>query len=494
MSRPHAARTPVLVGVGQSIERDRLVTVLDLTERAARAAFDDAPRLADRIERVTTVSAIFSPGGNAPSTELASRLGLRDVHCEVTTAGGNTPQWAVTRAAADIAAGSLGATLIVGAEATRSMRAADPGASFMGGSRAGGTASQEPEPVVGPSMSGVLSKAEVEAGFVRPADVYPVFDSALAASANRSPVQQREHIGRLEAPFTRVAAANPFAWFREELTPSDISEVSASNRLTAEPYTKRMNAFPNVDQGSALLLTSLELAREAGLVDQCVFPWAGATNTDVAPAARRDLGDSPAIRAAADALFGALGMGIDEIDWIDLYSCFPSAFQVGADAIGLATDDERGLTVTGGMPFFGGPGNNYSSHAIASVALRLRESGRFGYVAANGGFLSKHSLGVYGGEPPPDGFRSLDTSQEQAKIQASAFPVSTKASGQAIVVGGTVVYGRDGSVESAPVIATLDDGSRIVAKAEPAILSSLAEQSVVGSRISVTGSPPMYKL
>jgi acetyl-CoA C-acetyltransferase len=343
-------------------------------------------------------------------------------------------------------------------------------------------------------MSGVLSKAEVEAGFVRPADVYPVFDSALAASANRSPVQQREHIGRLEAPFTRVAAANPFAWFREELTPSDISKVSASNRLTAEPYTKRMNAFPNVDQGSALLLTSLELAREAGLVDQCVFPWAGATNTDVAPAARRDLGDSPAIRVAADALFGALGMGIDEIDWIDLYSCFPSAFQVGADAIGLATDDERGLTVTGGMPFFGGPGNNYSSHAIASVALRLRESGRFGYVAGNGGFLSKHSLGVYGGEPPPDGFRSLDTSQEQAKIQASALPVSTKASGQAIVVGGTVVYGRDGSVESAPVIATLDDGSRIVAKAEPAILSGLAEQSVVGSRISVTGSPPMYKL
>ena len=494
MSRPDPARTPVLVGVGQAIERGELATVIDLTERAARAAFEDAPGLSDRIERVTTVSVVFSPCGKAPSTELAARLGLSGVRCETTTAGGNTPQWLVTRAADEIAAGSLSATLIVGAEATRSMRTANPGADFIGASRAGGHGDEQPEPVIGPDMKGTLTGAEVAAGMVRPAEVYPVFDSVLAASAERSVAAQRAHLGRLLAPFSQVAAGNPFAWFRDELDAADISQPSESNRLTAEPYTKRMNSFPNVDQGSALLLTSLELAREAGLADQCVFPWAGVSNSDVAPAARRNLGDSPAIRAAAGALFDAVGVGIDDIDWIDLYSCFPSAVQVGAKAIGLAVDDSRGLTLTGGMSFFGGPGNNYSSHSIASVALRLRESGRLAYVAGNGGFLSKHSLGIYGSEPPPGGFRSVDTSKAQAEIDALALPVASEASGSATVVGGTVVYGRDGSVASAPVIAELDDGRRIVAKAEPALLSSLAGRSLVGSGVLVAGSPPVYKL
>ncbi len=186
VSRSDPARTPVLVGLGQSIERRGLVTVVDLTERAARAAFADAPGLSSRIDRVTTVAAIFSPCGKAPSTELASRLGLSGVRCETTTAGGNTPQWLVTRAAAEIAAGTLRATLVVGAEATRSMRTANPDADFLAASRAGGSEAIEPEPVVGPSMHGVLTGAEVAAGLMRPAEVYPVFDSALAAAASKA--------------------------------------------------------------------------------------------------------------------------------------------------------------------------------------------------------------------------------------------------------------------------------------------------------------------
>ncbi len=493
MSRPDPTRTPVLVGVGQSIEREQLVSVVDLTERASRNAFEDAPGLADGIERITTLSVVFSPCSKTPSSELAARLGLSPARCESSTAGGNTPQWLVTRAADDIAAGRLTTTLIVGAEATRSMRAANPEADFMSSVLANRNREGKADPVVGLEMKRALSEAEIAAGFGRPSEVYPVFDSALAAAAGRSVAEQRAHIGKLFAPFTRVAAANPYAWFRTELSAAEISEPSPSNRLTAEPYTKEMNSFPNVDQGSALLLTSLARAREAGLADQCIFPWAGVTISDVSPAARRDLGDSPAIRTAAGLLFDAVDLGIDDVDWIDLYSCFPSAVQVGAKAIGLAVDDARGLTVTGGLPFFGGPGNNYSSHAIASMALRLRESGRLGYVAGNGGYLSKHSLGIYGTEPPKQAFRSIDTAKQQAEIEASALSIAAEASGEATVVGGTVVYARDGSVARAPVIAELDDGQRIVAKAEPALLASLAGKSLVGSRVSVAGSPPVYK-
>jgi acetyl-CoA C-acetyltransferase len=300
---------------------------------------------------------------------------------------------------------------------------------------------------------------------------------------------------------SEVAAKNPFAWFQQVRSAAEIAEPSPANRITAEPYTKCMNSFANVDQGSALLVTTLAVAREAGLADQCVFPWSGATNTELVPSERRELGGSPAIRAAARATFTAAGVGLDEIDFIDLYSCFPVAVEIGALEIGLALDDARGLSQTGGMSFFGGPGNNYTSHGIASVALRLREAGGagtkrcLGYVSGNGGVLSKHSLGIYGSEPPAAGFIQADTSAEQAEIKASAIDVTLAAEGDAKVDGGTVVYDRAGEPSSAPIIATLSDGRRVVAVASEQTLPTLAGRTLVGETVRVTGAnPPRYSV
>src|SRR5690606_36916841 len=144
--------------------------------------------------------------------------------------------------------------------------------------------------------------------------------------------------------------------------------------------------------------------------------WSGATNVDVAPTQRPDLAASPAIRAAARAVFASAGIGVDDVDAFDLYSCFPIAIEVGTAEIGLALDDPRGLTLTGGMSFFGGPGNNYTSHGSAAAGLRLREKGGIAYVSGNGGFLSKHSLGIYASRPREDGagFVLADTTREQA--------------------------------------------------------------------------------
>ena len=146
------------------------------------------------------------------------------------------------------------------------------------------------------------------------------------------------------------------------------------------------------------------------------------------------------------------------------------------------------------MPFFGGPGNNYSSHGIASLVPKLREAGGLGLVTANGGYLSKHSLGLYGTSPPPNGFQLADTTAAQARIDEARLPTALEATGEARVEGGTVVYARDGSVASAPVIAQLDDERRIVAQAEPALLPKLAGESLVGRKIRVAGSPILYDL
>lgn len=486
-------RIPVVVGIGQSIEREAVVGVVDLAERAARAAAQEAPGLLERVRRLSFVAPSFSRASRRPASELAERLGLAGVACEVSTAGGNSPQWLMNRACAEIAAGRLETTLVVGAEATRSMRRAEPGADFLRIKPEDADPAAGPDdPVVGTPLHGLLEQAEIKARLIRPADVYPVFESARAARAGATPAGWRSHLAGFLSRGSRVAASHPFAWFREALSPEEIATPGPDNRLTAEPYTKRMNSFAQVDLGSALLVTTLARARALGLGDRGVFPWAGATNKDVAPARRPDLAASPAIRAAARATFAAAGVGLDDVAFFDLYSCFPIAVEVGAAEIGLALDDPRGLTRTGGMSFFGGPGNNYTSHGIAAIVACLREQGGLAYVSGNGGYLSKHSIGLYAARPREAGpaFVLADTTGEQAAIDAAARPVALEAEGRARVDGSSVVYGRDGGVESVTVVATLEDGRRVVARAEPDRLAGCAGRFLVGETVEVRGANP----
>src|SRR5260370_34635468 len=87
------------------------------------------------------------------------------------------------------------------------------------------------------------------------------------------------------------------------------------------------------------------------------------------------------------------GRGLDDMRFIDLYSCFPSAVEIGCQEIGLAEDDPRGVTITGGLPYFGGPGNNYVTHTICHMRPRLRaRAGSVGPGTGNRHYLSKHSF------------------------------------------------------------------------------------------------------
>jgi acetyl-CoA C-acetyltransferase len=70
---------------------------------------------------------------------------------------------------------------------------------------------------------------------------------------------------------------------------------------------------------------------------------------------------------------------------------------------------DRPLTVTGGLGFAGGPFNSYVLHSTARMLDVLREDpGARGLVTSIGGFVSKHSFGIYGSEPPASGFRFED--------------------------------------------------------------------------------------
>jgi acetyl-CoA C-acetyltransferase len=509
MTGPDPERIPVVVASGQSIERDQLVSPVDLMERACEQALAQVPGLRGVIERLTVVD-IMTRTGPAPATELARRIGAGDraggTVCEVSTIGGNTPQWLVNRASSDIAAGRLSVTLIAGAEAIRSSRARRTA----GLPRDDGLTGLPPDTVVGDDRPGV-GPAETAIGLLAPVHVYPLFESVVGPRAGHAATEHRAAMGRLFAPFTDRAAAHSYAWFPTSRTATEIATPSPRNRIVCEPYTKLMTAFLGSDQGAALVVCSLAAARRAGVDDRAVFVWSGAEATDVRyPAERPDPGRSPAIAAAGRALFEAAGLaagptasiGVDDLGLLDLYSCFPSAVELAAEALGLAQDDERGLTVTGGLPYFGGPGNNYTAHGIATLTDLLRDGGpdRLGLATGVGWFITKHALGVYGSSPPPGGFHRGDTAGAQARIDGTAVPTALEVDEEqvAAIVAATVVRDHDGAATAAPVIARLSDGRHMALAAEDdevvVAMGALDVPGLVGGSVVVRPGPARYRL
>ncbi|HEX8804455.1 MAG TPA: acetyl-CoA acetyltransferase [Acidimicrobiales bacterium] len=483
-------RTPVLVGVGQWSNRvDRgepVVEPADLLAGALRRAADDSgagPALLAAADAVRVVST-FSGRYRNVSALVAERVGARPRDLAVSPVGGNEPQVLVDRACAEIAAGEADVVLIGGAEAWRSRTAA----------RAAGTPlpwTAQDDSVPPPRLTGeevpLNHPGEIARGVVMPTQVYPLFEQALRHAAGRTVDEHLVHLGELWAGFSAVASRNPHAWVQDRLTAEQIRTPGPGNRWICWPYTKVMNANNAVEQGAGLVLCSVERARALGVpTDRWVFPLAGVEAHDTyAVSHRADLRSSPAVRLAGRRLFALAGLGADDVAHVDLYSCFPSAVQIAAAELGLGLD--RQLTVTGGLSFAGGPWNDYVTHAIATMAGVLRDDpGSIGLVTANGGYVTKHALGLWSTTPPAGGFRWADVQDEVDTLPTRA--LCEEPDGPAEVESWTVAHDRDGAPERVIAACLLDDGRRAWAGSDhPDVVADLrsgAEQ--IGRTVKLT--------
>ena len=401
-------RTPVLVGYGQVNQHTENpgVEPIDLMEAAARAAAD--PRVLESVDAVRIVN-LLSWRYRDPGLLLAQRIRAEKADTRCTGVGGNVPQTLVNLACLDIQQGRADVVLIGGAETWRTrsrLRAA--------GQKPDWTRQDDSVPVAPGSDDGVpmAGPAEIRINLDRPAYVYPMFEQAVRIAAGETPDEHRRRIGELWSQFSAVAATNPHAWSREALSAERIWQPAPDNRMISWPYTKLMNSNNMVDQGAVLILASAEKATHLQIpTERWVFPYAGTDAHDTyAIGERTEFCTSPAIRIAGNRAVELAGAQIDEIELIDVYSCFPSAVQVAAAELGLPIGDPgRPLTVTGGLTFAGGPWNNYVTHSIATMAEQLvSQPGARGLVTANGGYLTKHSFGVYGTQPPEREFRWED--------------------------------------------------------------------------------------
>ena len=254
------------------------------------------------------------------------------------------------------------------------------------------------------------------------------------------------------------------------------------------PYTKLMNSNNMVDQGAALILTSVEKATQLQVPrDRWVFPYAGTDAHDTYLIAERAAFDrSPAIRIAGARVLELAGQGVDDVDLVDVYSCFPSAVQVAAHELGLPLDDPaRPLTVTGGLTFAGGPWNNYVTHSIATMAeLLVASPGKLGLITANGGYLTKHSFGLYGTEPPAGEFLWEDV---QAAVDAEPTVVAEDEwEGVGTIETWTTPVSRDGAAEKVFLAVRTPTATRALAVVTDASqVEASTREDIAGAQVRV---------
>ncbi len=211
----------------------------------------------------------------------------------------------------------------------------------------------------------------------------------------------------------------PTLGFRRNVHRDELVTVTEANRMVGFPYPKYLNAIIQVDQAAALIMMSTEKADALGVpVDARVY-LNGCSDTverwNVLD--RVNYHSSPAIRVGAREVLDMAGTTVSGLDFMDLYSCFPIAVEMACQEFGIAGDDPRGLTLTGGLPYFGGPGNNYVMHSIAEAIGRARKSpGQRGLVTANGWFLTKYAMGIYSTDAPKDAWQRRALSEYQSQI------------------------------------------------------------------------------
>ncbi|MBG0815231.1 acetyl-CoA synthetase [Planomonospora sp. ID82291] len=493
-------RTPCLVGVAQHTVREQPgPEPLDLWELAARGAAADAgaPGL---LERLDSIQVVYTESWqyDDPAARLAERLAAAPRHRAYSTVSGTAPQTLLGTAAAAIAAGEMDAALVAGGEALATRRALR-----RAGERPAWSHRAHPKPPYG--WERPPHPAELAHELFLPVHTYAIMETARRAAAGESVEDEREARGRMMAPMTRVAAANPHAWHRRAWTPEELVTPGPDNRVVGWPYTKRTVAFMDVDQAAAVIMVSSGLADRLGIArDRRVHlrGWAYAEDPwEVA--ARPVLGESPAMAAVARHALARAGTDLDGIGALDLYSCFAVALRTACAATGLDPTDGRGLTVTGGLPYAGAPVSVYVLHSTAAMAERLRagtEPGH-GLVTGVGMHLTKHTWAVWSTEPGEDfregrgdGLAALRGAGEPVHV-TGAVPIADAADadgGTGTVAGYTVAHGRDGAAERGILVVDLPDGARAHALVrDPGLIAEAEAAELVGRRVRLTPDGPV---
>lgn len=495
-------RTPVLVGVAETTDRIdapdyAALSAHALAARAAREALIDAGARCDLSSRIDVIATTrtfedsapgrpsFGKSDNFPRS-VARQAGIDPQHAIWTYVGGNTPQDLVSEMCERIANGEYSAALLAGSEVISTVRHAKAsGRNLDFADSPGGSVEDR-----GLGLERIFDPISTRHGVVTAPIGYALLENARRARLGLNRAAYAREMGRLFAPFVGVAQKNPkSAWEVPAYSADELVLPGTHNRWIVDPYPLRLVSRDQVNQAAAVVIVSVATARELGVPeDRWVYLHGYAKASERSILDRPDLGASPAAQAAAKAAIDRADTTVDAVDLFDFYSCFPIAVStVACDALGLDADDPRRLTVAGGLPFFGGPGNNYSMHAIVEMVgqLRARPTAK-GFVGANGGFLSKYSAAVYSARPRA--WQACNSQDLQNALDAKSKPVVVdRYEGPGEVETFTITYDRNGP-QLAIVIGRAPEGHRFMAnshRSDKSVLNAFQQVDPIGMAIAV---------
>ena len=495
---------PVLIGAAQFTDRSNSeggLTPVQMIAQAINFALKDTGK-ADRFNTVDvmacsglTVDAkqVMTPvSGLVKNVPLAAakEAGISASKYVYAQAGGNTPQMLVNHYAKSITNKECETVVIAGGEALHTMNLRfNHWLKFLRPKLKWKDKSGPAPEDIGDPRDG-SSEYENQYSMNLPANVYPMFENALRAHYKLNLDDHRKKMGELFFKFSEVAANNPYRWFDQVPSKEQILEQSLNNRMIAFPYRKRLNSMLMVNQSAALIMTSLAKAKSLGISeDQCIYLHGYADGHDIWNVSeRRNYHSSPAIKSLSQRALAMANKAIDDIATFDLYSCFPSAVQVALDAMEISHDDSRSFTLTGGLPYFGGPGNNYSMHAIAEMVKWARENpSEFGLVNANGWYLTKHSVGIYSQQKPLAGL-PIENAINQNKEGAPK--LNTTALGPATIETYTVIHNKQDKPTKGIIIARDANSDRCLATCDnsESTLERLTQSEGVGIKGQLTNN------
>jgi acetyl-CoA C-acetyltransferase len=481
-----AARDPrrlCVIGASQHTVRDAnapepLVSWTDRAREAAAAA--GVSHVLPQIDSLQVVYCQSWPYDD-PVGRLAAELGASPRHRVYSGIGGTTPQDLVNRTAVAMQRGQMDLALVCSAEALATARVAKKSGERLPWSHR----KSSPFPWDPPHES------EISHEVMQAWETFPLWDTARRAKRGATLADDAAEAASMMSTMSVTAATNPHAWRPTALDAHTVGTATADNRYVGWPYTKHEVAVMDVDMSAALLLATAEKADALGVGEDhrlYLNGWAYAEDP-ASIAARTDMSRSVAMAVVGRHALSSAGVELDDVTAFDLYSCFPSSVRLACDAVGLALDDPRGLTVTGGLPYAGGPASGYLTHAIASTFDRLRDQGGHGLVTGVGMHLAKHVAAVWSSTPATSASTlTPDLATLQARVDAAQHrePLLTAWSGTGTVCAYTVAHGRDGAPTQGLTVLDTSDGRALARVYQQDLLLNAESRELVGADVVVT--------
>jgi len=490
--KPLAPNTPVIVGIGFHQERmedpTQCAEPYQLMVRAVRRAVDDAgsQKLLDQIESISVPQGMWQYRN--PGKLIADALGCPAAKSVISDLG-VLQLTLLGDLCRSVAAGEQDLGVVTGGEAQfrelRSMITQQPV-----------TETQQPADTPPPdvhhtSQDPFCSDLEGQRGLHLPVELFAIIESALRYHQGLDVEEHQDRLAGLYSSFSKIAAANPHAWRREPIGAEEIRNPSAKNPLLAFPYTKRHCSQWNVNQAVAIIVCSVAKAEQLGLRNHgWIHPLAAVESKHVVVLAQqRQLHSHPGTVLCGQRALALADVATRDITAAELYSCFPSALQSFAQDLKL--ENVCPLTVTGAMPFAGGPFNSFSLEGVARMVevLRSDEPGaavqrRIGLVSNLSGIFGKQGCVVLSNKPNGRGYGYEDITQAVAEKDLPV-PLTSDYTGPATIVGYTVMFNRNTLSHGIAICDTPERERTVVRSEDKTLLEAMTREEFCGRVIEV---------